>query len=272
MKSSTPTLRLLASLLAVVMALPGAPAFAKSTPNELTDLIGAKGAGGEAELERRGYTHIDTSKSSSAAFSYWWNRGSKQCVRVKTADGRYQEIVQVSASDCNQSPDRDSGASTGAKVAVGAAALLGIAALAHKSHHRDDKDYDERQTAAFERGYRDGLYSNSYHNYDNSREYSSGYSKGTEERGERSGYRGNSYHRGGYDAHVNINDLRYRSSSDAREELDRRGFRMVSERPYGDHRAQRYFWNGSTRQCVNMEAQKGEVVSLYEVSASSCDR
>jgi hypothetical protein len=50
--------------------LNGSTAFAQ-VANDLTDLVGAKGAGGEADLERRGYTHVDISKSSNAAFSYW---------------------------------------------------------------------------------------------------------------------------------------------------------------------------------------------------------
>ena len=33
--------------------------------------------------------------------------------------------------------------SDGAKVALGAAALLGVAALVHKSHDRDDRNYDD---------------------------------------------------------------------------------------------------------------------------------
>lgn len=61
--------RHLATLAAVSLVLNGSPAFAQAA-NELKDLVGAKGAGGESELERRGYTHIDTSKSTNAAFSY----------------------------------------------------------------------------------------------------------------------------------------------------------------------------------------------------------
>jgi hypothetical protein len=79
--------------------------------------------------------------------------------------------------------------SDGAKVAVGAAALLGIAALAHKSHQRDDRNYNEQQTADFERGYRDGLYNNSFNSRGGSVEYSDGYNKGVDERRQQSGYR-----------------------------------------------------------------------------------
>ena len=70
---------------------------------------------------------------------------------MTTRDGRYAEIDNVDESDCGQTR-KESGMSDGAKVAIGAAALLGIAALAHKSHHRDDRNYNEEETADFERG------------------------------------------------------------------------------------------------------------------------
>ncbi len=156
--------------------------------DDLRDVVGLKGRDGEPTLERRGYTHIDTAKSSTAAYSYWWNNADKACIRVTTRDGRYAEIINTDASDCGQTR-KETGMSDGAKVAIAAAAILGVAALAHKSHHRGDRQFDERQTADFERGYRDGLYHNSYHNYSNSSEYNDGYSQGSDERRQQSGYR-----------------------------------------------------------------------------------
>lgn len=179
--------RALSALLAAALVLQSLPVVAAGA-NDLRDVIGAKGRDGEPTLERRGYTHIDTAKSSTAAYSYWWHNADKACVRVTTRDGRYAEIINTDASDCGQTR-KETGMSDGAKVAIGAAALLGIAALVHKSHHRDDRDYNEEQTADFERGYRDGLYNNSFHNYSNSREYNDGYSKGVDERRHQSSYR-----------------------------------------------------------------------------------
>ena len=59
----------------------------------------------------------------------------------------------------------------------------------HKSHHRDDRKYNEEETADFERGYRDGLYNNSFHNYGDNRDYSDGYNRGVDERRQQSTYR-----------------------------------------------------------------------------------
>jgi hypothetical protein len=193
------TKRHLALCAALSLVVNGSPALAQAS-NSLQDLVGAKGAGGEADLERRGYTHIDTSKSRDSAYSYWWSNEKSSCVRVTTRDGRYQALIDVDASDCGQTK-KESGMSDGAKVALGAAALLGVAALVHKSHDRDDRNYDERQTADFERGYRDGLYNNSFNNRGGGGEYADGYNKGVDERTRQSNYRysdGNSNYGSGW--------------------------------------------------------------------------
>ncbi len=178
--------RFTAFLLAGTLSLPSVTAWA-GPADELRDLIGARGAGGEADLERRGYTHIDTSKSNDAAYSYWWSNEKGSCVRVTTRNGRYQALSDAGPSDCGQTK-KEAGMSDGAKVAVGAAALLGIAALIHKSHQRDDRNYNEQQTAEFERGYRDGLYNNGFDKRSGSGEYNDGYNKGVNERGQQSSY------------------------------------------------------------------------------------
>lgn len=183
--------RVVSACVATALMLPVVPAGATGA-DDLRDIVGAKGRDGEPALERRGYTFVDGGKSSNASYTYWWNNSQSACVRVTTREGRYASITDADASDCGQTRKetaKDSGLSNGAKVAIGAAALLGIAALIHKSHHRDDRDYDERQTADFERGFRDGMYNNSYHNYGNSPEYSDGYNKGADERREQSSYR-----------------------------------------------------------------------------------
>lgn len=262
--------RALSACLAALLALPVAPVRAAGA-DDLKDLVGAKGRDGEATLEQRGYTFIDVGKSSNAAYSYWWNNNSKSCVRVTTRDGNYAAIVNVDASDCGQTR-KEAGMSDGAKVAVAAAALLGVAALAHKSHHRDDRDYDDRQTADFERGYRDGLYNNSYHNYDNRREYSDGYSKGVEERRNQSSYRDSSYDRGGYQSYVNVRDLVNQDTSYAFREITRRGFSIAHQRAMGGNEQQWFYLNRDTRQCVEMLTRGLRVTYVGSASESACRR
>jgi hypothetical protein len=67
------------------------------------------------------------------------------------------------------------------KAALAAAAIAGVAILAHRSHERDEEKHkNEQQTAEFERGYRDGLYHQTYHDYNRSQAYVDGYQAGQE--------------------------------------------------------------------------------------------
>lgn len=71
-----------------------------------------------------------------------------------------------------------------AAAAAAAIAILGIAALAHGSHHYaggyepDDGD----ATAEFERGYRDGVHGYAYNEYRSTQDYAQGYQAGDRER------------------------------------------------------------------------------------------
>jgi hypothetical protein len=270
---SLPLKRCLVTCLAIPIALglPGAPAWAAAS-DDLRDLIGARGRDGEPQLERRGFTHVDTAKSAQTAHSYWWSNEKQACVRVTTREGRYDKIRDVDAGDCGQTK-KDSN-NTAAAVAIGAAALLGIAALAHKSHHRDDKNYDERQTANFERGYRDGLYNNSYHNYDNTREYSDGYSKGVEERSRETSYRGSPHgaDRSGYRPYSGFADLKGRDAAYAAGQLEVRGFKLAGDRRVGSDRFQWFYWNGSTRQCVDVHIHSDRVEGIFDTGSYACGR
>ena len=65
------------------------------------DLIGAKAAGGESELNSRGYKWVGTSTVDNSKVSYWWMPGRKGCIQVTTRDGRYDEIETVGTDVCN---------------------------------------------------------------------------------------------------------------------------------------------------------------------------
>jgi hypothetical protein len=70
------------------------------------------------------------------------------------------------------------------KILAGAAAIAGIAALAHSQHHHDDGKHhkDEQREAEFERGYRDGLQNARFNDYSQSKNYAKGYDAGMDER------------------------------------------------------------------------------------------
>jgi hypothetical protein len=179
-------------------ALVATPVLARPA-SQMTDLIGARGSSGEAQMEARGFTFIAGSDGDhNTKHTYWWNNRDKNCLHVETYDGRYTAIRDAKNSDCHRS-------SGNAAVAVGAVAgiaLLG-ALLSSKSHHQDDKNYNDQDTAEFDRGFNDGLHNAAYHNYSRSEAYAHGYGKGTEQRNinlrnhsRRGGYASSDYIRG----------------------------------------------------------------------------
>lgn len=258
--------RTTAALALGAMMVQAVPATAQ-TPGSVRDLVGARAAGGETQLENRGYHYITGSTKNNRKFNYYWNGNTRECLRVVTYDGRFETVTTTSASDCNQ---RGGGGDKAAAIAIGAAAILGIAALASKSHHRDDKYQDERSTAEFERGYRDGLYNQSYHNYGRSDAYSHGYEEGVRERGNETSYRpGNQYNYGGYSGYANVNDLIGRERGSAVMELNNRGFSLRDNKKTEEGRYMT-FWRAQSNQCVLLHSQGGRVATLEAVSAQTC--
>ncbi len=73
---------------------------AGETAPDLADLVGAKGGQAEGELERRGYAYAKGSTSGDSKYSSWYKQSTGQCVMIRTADGRYQSIVQAPPGDC----------------------------------------------------------------------------------------------------------------------------------------------------------------------------
>lgn len=81
--------------LALLLATSGASA---GTPSDVSDLVGARGAGGETQLGQRGYEYVTMTKGTQ----YWWNVQSKACIGIKVSQGRYQSVSSASASQCHQ--------------------------------------------------------------------------------------------------------------------------------------------------------------------------
>ncbi len=248
------------------LALTPPLALAKSAA-QLNDLVGAKAAGGESDLQARGWVLTDGHKGGSSAFTYWWNGSRKDCVMVTTRDGRYAAIADVPNTDCNQAK----GGSDGAVAAVGAvAAIAVIAAIAsHKSgHHDDGKHYgDQQQEADYGRGYNDGLYNEPYHNYSRSDSYSSGYQNGVEQRRQNTSYRDSHRWGSGYASSVNVTDLNGARAAGAESELQSRGFRNVDSFASGDDGRGTIWWNARTRQCVQSIVVNGHVDSIMDIGS-----
>ena len=240
----------------VAASMLATPVLAKQVPG-LQDLVGARGGGGETQLEMRGYTHIETHHDGDRKHSYWWNRDNKQCAHVVTWDGRYQSVENASRSDCNQGGG--GGDNAGAAVAAVAGIAL-IAALASKKHHKD-KEYDQQGTGDFDRGYRDGLYNAPYHNYGRSDAYSSGYQAGVNERSSNLGHH---YGGGGYAEVGQFMDLNGARASSADDAMRSRGFSNVDSFKSGNTAYS--VWNRrASRQCVQMTVADGRVYDIRDI-------
>jgi hypothetical protein len=64
----------------------------------LQDLVGARASSGEAQLESRGYIYASGEQGGGSAYTNW--RKGSHCVTVRTVDGHYKSIVDVTMLDC----------------------------------------------------------------------------------------------------------------------------------------------------------------------------
>lgn len=255
------TKRMISGLVAA--ALIGTPiaAIAKSA-SSLSDLVGTKAAGAESDMESRGWIVTDGHKGSNSSYTYWWNSSRKDCVMVRTADGRYATITDVTPADCNQKSGSGAGAAVGA-----VAGLALIAALAsHKSgHHESGSHYgNQADEAQYERGYNDGLYNQPYHNYDRNEAYGSGYQNGVEQRQHNTGYRNDHRYGAGYAASVDVSDLEGARGAGAESDMESRGFRSVDSFQSGNGRGT-VWYSSRTRQCIQMIVADGRVDSIQDI-------
>jgi hypothetical protein len=249
--------RLVAGTAAV--ALIATPALADKA-RDLIDINGSYGRDAEAALKDRGFDHVSTNKKNSGyVYSYWWDKADDDCVQVEVYDGRVMTINDASDQDCGHHKGDSAAAVAG--VAVGAA-LLG-ALFSHKSdHHEEDKHFDDRQAEAdYERGYNDGLHNASYHNYDRSEAYSSGYQAGVEQREVNlAGHQ----RRGGYAVAAQFYDLQGARASSGMEELERRGFRQVDNFATENTRYS-IQWRQESRQCLQVTIADGRFYDIREI-------
>lgn len=210
-------------------------------------------------MRSRGFNHISSHDSYSNGFvtSYWWHGGNKNCVAVEASRGEVMTVNDAKGSDCGYSNDGNVAAAVGI---VAGAAILG-ALLSHKSHHSEDKNYNQSQTGDFERGYNDGLYGGTYHNYSRSDAYSHGYERGNDERlGNLRGSGG----RGGYAAYAQFDDLRDARAAGGMSELERRGFRQVDNFTSGNTRYS-IQWRPQSRQCVQVTIADGRFYDVRDI-------
>lgn len=246
-------------------------ALAQTTPSDVRDLVGVRASSGESALQSRGFTHIKTDAGDDRLWANWWNSSRRECITVAVVEGRYDAITASPPADCNQSATSSS-SNNAAAIALGAAAILGIAALAHNADKHDDKRHydDQQKEAAYERGYRDGLYNQSYHNYDRSDAYSDGYVAGVDQRRQETRYRDGHGDGAGYRPSVTVSDLNGARASSADGAMRQRGFNNVGGMKSGTT-AYTIWYNPQTRQCLQMGVADGRVQNLVDIrTAPGC--
>lgn len=79
----------------------------------LSDLVGARaGQQAEAEVKAKGYTWVRTEKGKESSYSYWTEKGSDNCVSIRTADGLYEAIAYAPKPDCEGNTEKEPGRTT----------------------------------------------------------------------------------------------------------------------------------------------------------------
>jgi hypothetical protein len=261
------------------IALAATGATAQTTVPNLADLVGQSTQTIQAELPKRDYVFIHPDQRGDKVWQYWWSKSQGICARVAHVNWVATSIVMAPPSDCNQyqapmpaAPQAaGSGSSNNAAAAIaGAAVIAGVAVLAHKSHERDEQKYSSQdQIAEYERGYRDGLYHQTYHDYNRSQAYVDGYNAGQQKRDAETSYRSpNGYH-SGQASYVQVNDLIGARGSSFDDAMRQRGF--VSRGAYQSAgAANSMWWNGSTRQCLAVVVADGRVRSINPIVEGNC--
>lgn len=88
-------------ILSVLMAIPAAAQA--PPPSDVKDLVGARAAGGETQLTRRGYEFVKTQEGPEGrTFSQWWKQSTRTCINVVTRNDRFEVISKTPGYDCGR--------------------------------------------------------------------------------------------------------------------------------------------------------------------------
>jgi hypothetical protein len=68
----------------------------------LEDLVGARAGQAEQTVTQRGYEWRNSKQVADSSFTYWMEKGTGNCVAIRTTDGRYGAIVYTADQDCNR--------------------------------------------------------------------------------------------------------------------------------------------------------------------------
>ncbi len=68
----------------------------------LEDLVGARAGQAEQSVTQRGYELRNSRQVADSSVTYWLEKGTGNCVAIRTTDGRYGAIVYTADRDCNR--------------------------------------------------------------------------------------------------------------------------------------------------------------------------
>lgn len=98
----------LAAFAVIAIAAHAGPVVAQGVP-DLADLVGARAAGAETQMEARGYRQTNASTVRDIKFTFWWNDRKRNCVSVSTMEGRYASIQPVPEGNCDRASTAQGG-------------------------------------------------------------------------------------------------------------------------------------------------------------------
>ncbi len=85
---------------ALLTALLWVSAAHAQTPPDLEDLVGARGAGGETQMQARGYQQVRATRVRDQSWTFWWSDVQRACVAISTDNGRYAAINRIPDQNC----------------------------------------------------------------------------------------------------------------------------------------------------------------------------
>ena len=123
--------------------------------------------------------------------------------------------------------------------------------------------------AEYERGYRDGMYRQTYHDYNRSQAYVDGYNAGQQKREAETSYRSPYAYHSGQAAYIPLIDLVGARAAYMDDDLGKRGFVRKNSWQSGNA-AYGMWWNVGTRQCIQVMVSDGRIQSLNPIVEGNC--
>jgi hypothetical protein len=66
----------------------------------MNDLVGDRASSADSVLRDRGFRDVDGYKRRNSSHAIWWNAVTRQCLDVKTKEGRIDKVEMLSEGAC----------------------------------------------------------------------------------------------------------------------------------------------------------------------------